>query len=510
MKDLVVGIDSSTQSTKAIAWTNTGELVAEGRCPIDLHNPKLYWFEQNSRDWWDSCRVALQQLTEKIGSERIAAISISNQRETVAFVDKDGNDIRPSIIWLDERSRQQLEEMAAHIGPDVIHDITGRPVDITPVLYRLAWLKDNEPEAFKATQMFSDVQAYLVYRLSGQWKTGWFSADPMGYFDIRKKKYSPLLLEYLGLPPTRFPEAFAPGTRIGTIAKTAAAQTGLLPETPIFAGGGDGQCAGLGTACVTSEQAYINLGTAVVSGVWSPNCMNSKAWRTEISATGEGYILETCLRSGAFLINWFVDHFVPGDRNEPDFFKRLEHEARKIPIGSDGLITLPYWSGVMNPHWNPNGRGCFIGLSGGHKPAHLYRSILEGMCLDQAQATREVEKETGLQVARFVAIGGGASSPLWTQMLADSTGKNVAISETVEASALGAAMIAAYGAGWFASFAEAAEAMSGKTKVVEPDPTVRQTWDELLDIYGRLFPDNEKTFNDLVGFAVKSASVHKT
>jgi len=278
-----------------------------------------------------------------------------------------------------------------------------------------------------------------------------------------------------------------------------------LPETPIFAGGGDGQCAGLGTACITSEQAYINLGTAVVSGVWSPQCMNSKAWRTEIAATGEGYILETCLRSGAFLINWFVDQFVPGDRNEENFFKRLEQEAQKIPIGSDGLITLPYWSGVMNPHWNPNGRGCFIGLSGGHKPAHLYRSILEGMCLDQAQATSEVEKETGLRVERFVAIGGGAASPLWTQMLADSTGKDVAISDTAEASALGAAMIAAHGAGWFESFNEAAAAMSGNTKVVKPDPSVRRIWDELLEIYGRLFPDNEETFNALVKFAVKSS-----
>ena len=505
MKDLVVGIDSSTQSAKAIAWTKSGELVAEGRSPIDLLNPRLYWFEQNSRDWWDSCRVALQQLTSQVKPERIAGISISNQRETVAFVNHDGEDVRPAIIWLDERSRKQVDALASRIGADVIHDITGRPVDITPVLYRLVWLKENEPQAFEKTEYFADVQAYLVYKLTGQWKTGWFSADPMGYFDIRKKEYSPTLLNYLGLPPTRFPQPFAPGTQIGSVTKQAARLTGLLPETAIFAGGGDGQCAALGTNCITSDQAYINLGTAVVSGVWSPQCLNKKAWRTEISPTGEGYILETCLRSGAFLINWFVDQFLPGNRSEKDFFKKLEQQAQDIPIGSDGLITLPYWSGVMNPHWNPNGRGCFIGLSGGHTPAHLYRSILEGMCLDQAQATTGVEKEAGLRVKRFIAIGGGASSPLWTRMLADSTGKDVAISDTVEASALGAATIAAYGVGWFESFNEAAAAMSGKTKLVKPDPKTRRTWDELLEIYGRLFPDNEETFNALVKFAVKSS-----
>lgn len=505
MKDLVVGLDSSTQSAKAIAWTKSGELVAEGRSPIDLLNPRLYWFEQNSRDWWDSCRVALQQLTTQVKPERIAGISISNQRETVAFVNNDGEDVRPAIVWLDERSRKQVDDLASQIGADVIHELTGRPVDITPVLYRLVWLKENEPQAFEKTEYFADVQAYLVYKLTGQWKTGWFSADPMGYFDIRKKEYSPTLLNYLGLPPTRFPEPFAPGTKIGRVTKQAARLTGLLPDTAIFAGGGDGQCAALGTNCITSDQAYINLGTAVVSGVWSPQCLNKKAWRTEISPTGEGYILETCLRSGAFLINWFVDQFLPGNRSEKDFFKKLEQQAQDIPIGSDGLITLPYWSGVMNPHWNPNGRGCFIGLSGGHTPAHLYRSILEGMCLDQAQATTGVEKEAGLRVKRFIAIGGGASSPLWTRMLADSTGKDVAISDTVEASALGAATIAAYGVGWFESFNEAAAAMSGKTKLVKPDPKTRQTWDELLEIYGRLFPDNEETFNALVKFAVKSS-----
>ena len=185
MKDLVVGIDSSTQSTKAIAWTKTGEIVAEGRNPIELHNPRLYWFEQNSRDWWDSCQIALQQLTSQVKPERIAGISISNQRETLAFLDIEGKDIRPAMVWLDERSRKQVADLSSQIGADVIHDITGRPADTTPGLYRLAWLKENEPDAFASTKCFSDVQAFLVYKLSGKLKTGWFSADPLGYFDIR-------------------------------------------------------------------------------------------------------------------------------------------------------------------------------------------------------------------------------------------------------------------------------------------------------------------------------------
>jgi sugar (pentulose or hexulose) kinase len=502
MKDLVVGIDSSTQSTKAIAWTRQGEPVAEGRSPISLHNPQLYWFEQNCADWWASCRRALRDLTRQVEPQRIAGVSISNQRETVAFLDARGEEVRPAIVWLDERSRQQVEDLAARIGADVIHDITGRPVDITPVLYRVAWLKENEPRAFENTACFTDVQGFLVLKLSGKLNTGWFSADPMGYFDIRKKEYSPIILEDLGLSADRFPLPFAPGSLIGEVTPEAARETGLPAGTGIFAGGGDGQCAALGTNCVVPWQAYINLGTAVVSGVWSSECLNSKAWRTEIAATGEGYILETCLRSGAFLINWFVDQFLPGDRSQKDFFKNLETRAAEIPIGSDGLVTLPFWSGVMNPHWNPNGRGCFIGLSGGHSPVHMYRSILEGMCLYQAQATGFAEQETGERIKRYIAIGGGASSPLWTQMLADSTGREVAISDTLEASALGAAMLAGYGAGWFASINEAAEAMQGRTKTVLPNTEVRKTWDDLLDIYNQIYTNNEETFNRLVQFTI--------
>jgi xylulokinase len=505
MKELVIGIDSSTQSTKAIAWAKTGELVAEGRSPLELHNPELFWFEQKSEDWWSSCRLALQQLLNQVAAERIAGISISNQRETTTFLDDNGRELRPAMVWLDDRSRKQIDELSFQIGADVIHDITGRPPDLTPALYRLAWLKENEPLVFEKTACFADVQAYLVYKLSGKLNTGWFSADPMGYFDIRKKEWSPTLLKFLGLSASRFPQPFAPGTKIGSVTAEAAQKTGLLPDTAIFAGGGDGQCAALGTNCITSGKAYINMGTALVSGVWLPQCLNSKAWRTEIAPTGEGYILETCLRSGAFLINWFVDQFLPGDRREKDFFHRLEQKAQAIPVGSDGLMTLPYWSGVMNPHWNPNGKGCVIGLSGGHTPAHLYRSILEGLCLYQAQATADLEKETGIEIEKFVAIGGGASSPLWTQMLADSTGKDVSISETLEASALGAAMIAAYGAGWFPSINAAAEAMCGHTKTIKPDAKDRQLWDELLEIFVGLFPDNEKTFEKLVKLAVKSA-----
>ncbi len=228
MEEIVVGIDSSTQSTKAIAWTRSGVLVAEGRSPIALHNPRSYWFEQRCKDWWDSCCQALKVLMAQIDPGAIVGVSISNQRETIGFLDHKGEEVRPAMLWLDERSRSQVAALASEIGADVIHNISGRPVDIIPPLYRLAWLRENEPHAFEQTVSFTDVHAYLVFRLCGVLKTSWFSADPMGYFNIQQKKWSQPLLDYLGLSSDRLPKTVPPGTLVGNVSDDASVQTGLV------------------------------------------------------------------------------------------------------------------------------------------------------------------------------------------------------------------------------------------------------------------------------------------
>jgi len=499
-QNFVIGLDSSTQSTKAIAWTASGEAVAEARAPVPMSNPALGWFEQDPNDWWTSCITALSDLGAHVDLGRAQGLAISNQRETICFLDKDFKPLQPAILWLDERARPQVRTVSEALGADNIHRISGKPVDITPVLYRLAWLRENEPETFKATACFADVQACLVHHLTGQMKTGWISSDPMGCFDVKNKCWSGEILAYLDLEETRFPQSLKPGTKLGAVTAQAASATGLAAQTPVFAAGGDGQCAGLGTDCTMPGRAYINLGTAVVAGVWSADYIYNSAWRTEISATGSGYINEMCLRSGAFLINWFVENFTDGHKKNPGIFDELEDAATAIPIGADGLLTLPYWAGCMNPHWDPDARGLFIGLSGSHTPAHIYRSILEGITLDVAQGTQAMVA-AGIEVNEFIAIGGGAKSALWCQMLADATARPVKVCGTAEASALGAGMIAATGAGWFATIEDAASAMSAGHTTIDPDPVAQARYAELLAIYKLLYRDNASSFAALADFA---------
>ena len=190
-----------------------------------------------------------------------------------------------------------------------------------------------------------------------------------------------------------------------------------------------------------------------------------------------------------------------------DFFEKLELKASNIPIGSDGLLTQPYWSAVMDPHWDASARGTVTGFTNSHTPAHMYRSIIEGITLDQVLSTRRLEDESGLDIQEYLAIGGGAHSPLWRQMLADASGKQVLISDTIEASSLGAAMIAAYGAGWFSSIEEAAAAMSSHSQLILPDHGNKDAYGELLGIYEDMYAATAEINRRLAAIASRGAGM---
>jgi xylulokinase len=410
--------------------------------------------------------------------------------------------VRPAIVWLDQRCGEEVAWLAGKVGAEAIHRITGKPPDMAPVAYRIAWMLRHEPALFRSTAMFADVHAYLVLRLTGSCQTSWASADPLGLFDMPKKAWSPEVMDALDLRPERLPALVAPCSVIGRVTAEAAAETGLAPGTLVVAGGGDGQAAGLGVNALTPARAYLNLGTAVVSGTYSTEYRTGTAWRTMSSCSGEGYYFETSLRAGTFLIEWFVRQVCQAAEDDQAIYGRLEAEAARVPIGSAGLLAVPYWGAVMTPYWDPLARGCFVGLTGAHRIGHLYRSLLEGIALDQALVSGMIEERTGVPIREFIAIGGGAASDLWCQIVADASGKVVRRSQTLEASSLGAAICAAVGAGWFSGAAEAAESMAGAiTRETEPAPESVARYRELMGVYREIYPQLRASFQKLSQFA---------
>jgi sugar (pentulose or hexulose) kinase len=488
--DLVIGIDASTTATKAIAWDRDGRALAEGRAPIPIANPKPGWWEQDPEDWWSSTVKALKDLLGHVDANTVAALAISNQRETFGVFDQEGRPLRPGTVWLDQRSHAEVERLVQAVGAERIHRISGKPADVTPCLYRFLWLATNERETWLRADKVAEVHGFLAFKLTGEWSTSTASADPAGALDMERMEWSCDLLSAAETSIDVMPRLYRPGEIMAAVTEAASSATGLRAGTPVVAGGGDGQCAGTGTNVLESGRAYANLGTAVVSGNFATRYATGKAFRTMTAVAEQGYIYEAVLRTGTFLVNWFVQEFLSRDpRSSGDIFKTLEREAAAVPIGANGLIAVPYWGACMTPYWDDNARGVIAGLSDSTKRADVYRALLEGIALELSMITHRIMKESGAAIDHYVAIGGGAASDLWCQILADASGLPVDRLTTVEASSLGAGMAAAKGAGWYRSVGEAAAAMSGKPVArFEPDLKRNRRYAELLAIYEDLWP----------------------
>jgi len=488
--DLVIAVDSSTTASKAVIWDRQGQAIAEGRASFALLNPRPGWYEQHAEDWWQATAQALRVATAQIDPQRLGAICITHQRETFVPVDERCRPIRDAILWLDERSLAQVAAIDVRFGAQRIHQITGKPVAMTPSLYKILWLQEHEPEILRRAHKILDVHAFLIWQLTGAWKTSWACADPMGLVDMRSFTWSDELLQALDLDPAQYVELAPPGAVIGQITDAAAGATGLPAGLPVVAGAGDGQSAGLGANVTRSGQAYLNLGTAVVSGAHADGYSADLAFRTLGSPIAGAYTLETLIRGGTFTIGWFADRFAHelqgGSTSIED---QLEAAASTVPPGALGLLAVPYWNGVATPYWDGSASGITVGWTGSHGREHFYRALLEGIAFEQRLSTEGIERATGQPIAQYIALGGGSRSTLWCQIVADISGRRVTRAGSAEATCLGAAVLAAVAAGWYDDARSAAAAMTSSGETFEPQPATQQIYDRLYrEVYLSLYP----------------------
>ena len=283
------------------------------------------------------------------------------------------------------------------------------------------------------------------------------------------------LVEAAGLDKSQLPKLIAPGAEVGRVSAEASQSCGLEEGTPVFGAVGDGQANGLGLGVTEEGKACLSLGSGVVFGMYVSQYAMSDAYRMLTAPDGKGFMLETVIRSGMQLLEWVMR------TTNFDAVADIEKLAREVPPGCDGLLTLPYFSGVMSPYWDETARGAMVGLSLDHTPGHLYRSAIEAICFEQSIATASVEESLNVRASNIVASGGGTNSQLIMQCLTSIMGRPIAISPVKEAAALGAAMLAAIGAGWFTDTKQAAASMC-----TDPTETYRSRTRNLVEYYGPL------------------------
>lgn len=503
--DLVLGIDCSTTAAKAVVWDARGRAVAIGRAAFTHSTPRDGWGEQDPVDWWKATVDAVGHACRQIDPSRLAALSITHQRETFVCVDKDGYALRPAILWLDTRAAAEAEEF----GTRAVHEITGKPPNTATSWYKFLWLQRHEPRVLERAYRVVDVHTYLAHRLTGEWLTSYASVDPLGVLDMRSFRLDDGLIGEAGLRREQFAEPCAPGEVIGRLRTDIAAELGLIPGLPIVAGLGDGQAAGLGVGITRPGQAYLNLGTGIVSGTFSATYQVDRAFRVMAGGVPGSYLIETFFGGGTYNINWFVDRF--SDIGKDPFGlglsseRILEAAASNLPVGSEGLLSLPYLTGVLTPYWDSKARGVLFGLSSRHGKAHFYRAMLEGLAMEQRLSTTGAEAVIGSATDRFLVMGGGSRSELWCQILADVLHRPVEVAREAEATCLGAAMLAASAAGLHGSVEEAATAMSGSGRIYLPDEARSARYNSFYDIYRNIYPALRTEFGRLQDIAHDAA-----
>jgi xylulokinase len=504
VNDCVIGIDCSTTATKAVVWDEQGNALAEGRETFDLSSPQPDWGEQNAEDWWRSTRTAIRHAAQAVDAPRIRAIGITHQRETFVCLDEDDQPIRPAIVWLDSRPREEV----ARYGSDKIHKITGKPPNPTPGFYKMLWLREHEPGTLDRAAKVVDVHAYLVHRMTGHWRTSWATADPLGLVDMERFEWSDELLDMAGLSREQMCEIYAPGDVIGELKDEVARELGLPGGLPVVSGAGDGQAAGLGANITEPGRAYLNLGTAVVSGAYSENYSWGDEYRVLSGPIPGTYTLETLLAAGTYTVSWFVEKFAGIKAEELRIGlsaeQVLEAAAAQVGPGSGGLLAVPYWNNALTPYWDLTARGVMLGWTGAHGKEHAYRAILEGIAFEQRLMTEAAEAGLEKPVQHVLALGGGSRSPLWCQIVADVMQRPVSVTREIESTCLGAGMLAAAAVGMHEGIREAASAMSGTGAHFEPDDKRAALYERLYtEVYKEIYPALRPLFPPLAD-AVKA------
>ena len=491
LSPLVLGLDCSTSACKAVVWDCRGNAVAKGYSPLSMCTPQPGWHEQPAEDWWTAAVQAIRQAVSRVEVGRLVALCIAHQRETFVPVDEQGRPLMSGILWIDERAREILPDLEQSFGPLDFHKLTGKRLSVNLTIAKIAWLKQYRPDIFSRTIKYLDVHSFLSHRLTGFYRTGWGSADPTGLFDIQNHCWAGDLLSRIGVRSDQLPEVYAPGTIVGTVLPSAAKECALPAGLPVVAGIGDGQASGLGVNITTPGDAYLSLGTSVISGTYSEPYVFDPAFRTMTGGIPGTYLLETVLLGGGYTVDWFMEKMAgrPGEgvAQLRDFY---DQAAAAVPPGSAGLVVVPYWNSVLGPYWDPAASGIITGWRGFHTLAHLYRAILEGIAFEQRLGALGVEKALNQSVKRYIAIGGGAQSDLWCRIIADVANKPVFRAATTDAAALGAGILAAAATGCFADVRQAAQEMTHiLPRPIEPDPSRYDFYNRLFeDVYRPLFP----------------------
>ncbi len=493
---IFLGLDISTTGAKALLIDAQGNVIDSCTHPLELSTPKPLWSEQNPLDWWDGMVKSIHNVIKQaeITGNDIKAIGLTGQMHGLVMLDGEGNVLRPAILWNDQRTAKQCDDIRNLVGRQELINTTGNDALTGFTAPKILWVQQNEPEVFNSTRHILLPKDYIRYRLTHEFATDKAGASGTILFDLRNRDWSNEILGKLSIPVEWLPKTFEGPEITGVVQAEAASVTGLRTGIPVIGGGGDQAAQAVGVGAVEPGIIGLTLGTSGVVFAPTPGALIEPQGKLHAfchAVPGQWHLMGVML-SAAGSFQWYRNNLAP-DCTYDD----LTLEAGEVSAGSEGLLFMPYLTGERTPYPDPYARAGWIGITIRHNRKHMSRALLEGVAFGLKDSF-ELVKSAGLGSIEQVRVsGGGARSPVWRQILASVFNTELVTVNTTEGAAFGAALLAGVGSGNWDSVQEACASAIKITGSDQPKQSDLSIYEQQYGNYKMLYPALSPLFNNL-------------
>lgn len=500
-----LGVDIGTSGTKTVLFDVRGKVIASATEEYPLYQPQNGYAEQMPEDWAQAVIHTMAAVMQKSGVDKAAVkgIGLSGQMHGLVMLDETNQVLRPSIIWCDQRTTAECEEITRRVGAEQLIAITANPALTGFTASKILWVRNHEPEIYAKCRHILLPKDYIRFILTGEYATEVSDASGMQLLDVPNRCWSETVLKALDIDPALLGKVYESPEITGYLTEDIAKQTGLQAGTPVVGGAGDNAAAAIGTGVAEDGKAFTTIGTSGVVFAHSSSISIDPKGRVHTfccAVPGCWHVMGVTQGAGLSL-KWFRDEFCLHEKETArgmgvDEYYLMDKEAERSPIGANRLLYLPYLMGERTPHLDANARGVFFGLSAMHQKRDLLRAVMEGVTYSLRDCL-EVFREMEITVDQMMACGGGGSSPLWRQMLADLYHCPIQTLASTEGPALGVAILAMVGTGAYASVPEACKAIIHTDKTCSPNPNAMPIYEHYYALYRKLYPSLRKHYAEL-------------
>jgi len=503
----LLGIDVGTSGTKTLLMDTEGGVVASATAEHPISSPKPLWSEQGPADWWKAVVRSIGEVLAGSGAsgDDVGAVGLSGQMHGAVFLDGADEVLRPAILWNDQRTAEECEDITARVGAERLIELAANPALTGFTAPKIVWVQKNEPEVYEKSRKVLLPKDYIRFRLTGEYATEVSDASGTLLLDVSKREWSGEILDKLGIDRDLLPECFESPEVSGKLTTAAAKETGLAEGTPVVGGGGDQAAGAVGNGIVSRGVISCTVGTSGVVFAHSDEVQIDPKGRVHTfchAVPGKWHVMGVVLAAGG-AFQWFRNHLGEPETSAAvaeglDPYEGLTELAAKAPAGCEGLIFLPYLTGERTPHADPFAKGCFVGITPRTTKAEIARAVMEGATY-ALRDSLEIIRGMGVPVEEIRLSGGGARSELWRHVQADVFGQSASLINAEEGPAYGVALLAGVGAGVWSSVEEACGATIRVTEKIPSHPGRAAVYDRYYPHYAQLYRCLRDEFGELAG-----------